>query len=266
MGQPLSFLESLPVSTCCHDTGLDQAEGIVGALFSGWITVTHEIVSVLCGANGLPEVMSPTHWYDNRENKLTPCQAYQFLLESSKSEVIIYIHDDVTIRESGWLTNIMDMFNHMNATVVGLGGAASLGNPSLYKHPYRISDLARGGYVSNQTDWGTHGGHEIGIKRVAVVDAFFMAVRRDFLLSVGGWPVQLTHHCLDLWLACEAARHNKETWMVGVSCTHHGGGTSTKPTYREAKWLQGGTLESDHQLPHRWLYEEYRDVLPIMVG
>jgi hypothetical protein len=53
--------------------------------------------------------------------------------------------------------------------------------------------------------------------------------------------------------------------MVGASCTHHGGGTSTKPEYAKAKWLAGGTMEEDHQAPHRWLYEEYRDVLPISV-
>lgn len=53
--------------------------------------------------------------------------------------------------------------------------------------------------------------------------------------------------------------------MTGVSCTHHGGGTSTKEVYRNAQWLRGGTLESDHQEPHRWLYAEYRDVLPLEV-
>jgi hypothetical protein len=54
-------------------------------------------------------------------------------------------------------------------------------------------------------------------------------------------------------------------WMAGVSCTHHGGGTSTKPSYAQAKWLQGGSLESDHQKPHEWLYREFSDVLPIEV-
>ena len=53
--------------------------------------------------------------------------------------------------------------------------------------------------------------------------------------------------------------------MVGVDCTHHGGGSSTKPLYRDAKWLQGGSMETDHQLPHKWLYDNYRDVLPIVL-
>jgi len=120
--------------------------------------------------------------------------------------------------------------------------------------------------MSNQTDAQVHGERFTGCRRVAVLDAFLMAIRTDWLRSIGGWPTQhLTHHCLDLWLACEAARHNKEIWMTGVSCTHHGGGSSTKPIYKDAKWLQAGSMESDHILPHLWLYNEYRDVLPIII-
>lgn len=226
--------------------------------------LTAQTVSVLCGGGGAcPE---NTCVYDNTENKVTPCEAYQFLLKESWHDILIYIHDDVTIHDPDWLTRVLEPFSRPDCVTVGLGGALSLGHPHLYKRPYRISDMARGEYRSNQTDWSTHGEQETGSCRVAVVDAFFMAVQRDFLLKIGGWPVKhLSHHCSDLWLACEAARHKKETWMVGVSCTHHGGGTSTKPVYREAKWLQGGSLESDHQVPHRWLMDSYRDVLPFQV-
>lgn len=228
--------------------------------------MTHEILVVNCGG---PGVRIP-HWpairaLDNTDNKLSPCQAYQKLLESSKSEVLIYIHDDVTIHYEKWLC-FLEMFVSEEIAVVGLGGATRLGHPDLYKRPYRISDMARGGYMSNQTDWQTHGRHETGVKRVAVVDAFFLAVRRDLLVKAGGWPVaHLTHHCLDLWVCCEAARQGKEVWMVGAECTHHGGGTSVKDAYRLAKWLQGHSLEEDHRRPHLWLYSEYSDVLPIVV-
>ncbi len=212
-------------------------------------------------------------WIDNHDNRMTPCEAYQAGLELKNDEkfyhqgdVLIYVHDDVTIHDSDWLARVLEPFARPNCVTVGLGGALSLGHPDLYKRAYRLQDMARGGYRSNQTDWQTHGERETGSCRVAVVDAFFMAVRRDFLLKIGGWPVRhLTHHCLDLWLACEAARHRKETWMVGVGCTHHGGGSSTKTAYREAKWLQGGSLEQDHQQPHRWLYDSYRDCLPFQV-
>ena len=202
--------------------------------------------------------------FQNLHNILTPCEAYGQVLMRSDSEIIVYCHDDVTIHESGWLRRVLAPFDRPDCIAVGLGGANSLGRPNLYKRPYQIVDMSRGGYRSNQTDWEVHGTHEIGESRVAVLDAFVMAVRRDFLLGIGGWPTaHLTHHCLDLWLACEAARAGKEIWQVGAGCTHHGGGSSTKPAYRGAAWLQGGTLEEDHRQPHRWLYDNYRDVLPI---
>jgi GT2 family glycosyltransferase len=181
-------------------------------------------------------------------------------------DIIIYIHDDVTIHEENWFGAVMGLFENPNCVVVGLGGATSLGHPDLYKKPYKIERMARGGYCSNQTDAEVHGVRFTGEKRVAVLDAFLMAVRRDWLVSIGGWPVKhLTHHGLDLWVCLEAARAGKEVWMTGVSCTHHGGGTSTKTAYRDATWLQGGNRDADHALPHVWLYENYRDVLPLEV-
>lgn len=208
----------------------------------------------------------------NRGNKLSPCQAYQNVLTHfscpipTPPDILVMVHDDVTVHDDDWLPRVLELFSNSECVAVGLGGATHLGHPNLYKRPYRLQDMARGGYVSNQTDWEVHGGHEVGAKRVAVLDAFFMAVRTQFLLDVGGWPVQhLTHHGLDLWLACMAARHGKETWMTGCSVTHHGGGTSIKPEYGKAKWLQGGTLEKDHQSPHEFLYSEFRDCLPLDV-
>ncbi len=256
--------------------------------------MTYEIVSVACGGQGisLPSECS-IRYIDNSANQYSPCECYQILLEGCDADVIIYIHDDVSIHESNWTTSVMALFDNPQCVAVGIGGATALGHPDLYKKPYSIWNLARFGYVSNQTDWQVHGGHETGSKRVATIEQFFMAIRTDWLRSRrtlgprmrlpfflcidpedvipcwverSGWPTHaLTHHMLDGWLACEAAQDGKEIWMTGVSCTHHGGGTSTKAAYAEAKWLKGGSMEADHTEPHRWLYDNYRDVLPIRV-
>lgn len=233
--------------------------------------VTSAIWTVACGGPGFDDLgRNYYNTWNNEFNSDTPCRCYQQILDLQRvtdpADVLIYVHDDVTIHDPDWLDRVLEPFNRPDCVAVGLGGALSLGHPDLYKRPYRLPDMARGGYRSNQIDWQVHGEQETHSCRVAVLDAFFMAVRRDFLLKIGGWPVKhLTHHCLDLWLACEAARHRKETWMVGASVTHHGGGTSVKDIYREAQWLQGGTLEQDHQRPHEWLYDAYRDVLPFQV-
>lgn len=232
--------------------------------------MTFDIISVLCAGPGLklPEE-SPVLYIDNRDNRRTPCEAYQYGLEQSKADWLVYIHDDVTIHDTDWIrqtVGISSFFDRSEIAAIGLGGATSLGHPDLYKKPYDLPMMARGGYASNQTDWEVHGGHLDAPKRVAVLDAFFLAVRRDFINSCGGWPVDhLSHHCLDLYLACECARQGKETWAIPVSVTHHGGGTSTHEKYKSAKWLKGGSLETDHQEPHRWLFDSYSDVLPILL-
>jgi len=175
----------------------------------------------------------------------------------------MFIHDDVDVIDPDMA--VLALMEIPECVAVGFGGAKQLGGGNLYREPYSIRNMARARYQSNQVDAEVHGLRSPLCARVAVLDAFFMAVRTDWLKSVGGWPEQLTHHCLDLWLACEAARRRKQIWMAGVACNHRGGGTSVKPEYRNAKWLQGSTLELDHAIPHRWLYEEYRDVLPIAV-
>ena len=207
-------------------------------------------------------------WYDNKKNLVTPCQAYQELLEATEADVQVLVHDDVEVYDPNWLTRIMDVFeNNPNCVAVGLGGATSLGRPNLYKQRYRIENMARGGYASNQRDAETHGERFTGDRQVAVLDAFFQAVRVDWLRGIGGWPVEhLSHHCGDLYLACMAARTEREIFMCGIDCLHSGGGTSVKPVYTEkATWLQGGTLASDHTLPHKFLFEEFRDCLPIQI-
>jgi len=229
---------------------------------------TYEVASVYCGGPGItfPGVGPRVQWIDNKDNAISPCEGYKKLLDASTAEIIIYIHDDVTIHDPEWLERVLAPFHDPQCVAVGLGGATGLGHPDLYKKSYNIWNMARSGYTSNQTDAEVHGARFTGSRKVAVLDAFFLAVRADFVRSVGGWPVShLTHHCLDLWLSCEAARAGKETWLVGVKCTHHGGGTSTKPAYAEAKWLKGGSMQTDHTEPHRWLYDNYKDVLPIRV-
>ena len=237
--------------------------------------MTCAVVSVLCGGQGPQQSFGADenpclyldNAYNNEDNVVSPCHAYDVLLHETSADVLMYIHDDVTIHERNWRSRVLAQFEtRPDCVCVGFGGAPQLAHDDLYKTRYRIQNMARQGYMSNQTDWHVHGVQEKGDKRVAVVDAFLMAVRTDFLRGLGGWPVgRLTHHCLDLWIACQAARHKKEVWMCGVSCTHHGGGSSTKPTYGKAAWLQGGSLETDHSLPHRWLYSEFTDVLPIKV-
>ena len=229
--------------------------------------MTHDVFSVSCralgaklpGLDGLSEL-------SNRDNRVPPSHLYQSALEATAAEVIIYVHDDVTILDRDWLSRVLAVFERPEIAVVGLGGAPGLGLPSLYKRPYFLNDMARWGFRSNLVDWYQHGVRETGSARVAVIDQFFMAVSTTFLRKAGGWPIsRLTHHCMDMWVCCEAARQQQQVWIVGAECAHRSDNTSQTDAYKMASWLQGGTLEQDHALPHRWIYEEYRDVLPIVI-
>lgn len=229
---------------------------------------TAEIFVVACGGPGFKEPYGfPVTVIDNSDNSASPCWRYQEALDLCNYDWIVMAHDDLEIHDPEWFPRMaFVMDSSENVVAVGLGGATALGNRDLYRKPYSIWNMARHGYASNQTDAEVHGARFTGVRRVAVLDAFFMAIRTDWLRSIGGWPTDhLTHHMLDAFIACEAARGGKDICQVGVSCTHHGGGTSTKPEYAKAKWLKGGSMESDHQEPHLWLANEYRDVLPIIV-
>ena len=204
-------------------------------------------------------------WYDNRANLVTPCQAYQALLDATEADVLCYSHDDLTVHDPEWLTRVMELFEGNDRCVaVGLGGALGLGTNDIYKKRYHISQLQRIQYGSNAVDAETHGERVTGTRRVAVIEQFFMAVRVEWLRSRGGWPVgKCGHHMLDAFLACEAARDEKEIWQYAASLLHSGGASSTSDLYKNAKWLAGGTLEEDHRSPHRHIYETYSDVLPL---
>jgi len=205
-------------------------------------------------------------WLDNSDNRKTPCECYQEILDTCTADILVMLHADVTVHDPQWVSRIMHLFENENCVAVGMGGATSLGRPDLYRKPWNIWNMARGGYASNQRDAEVHGERFTGDRQVAVLDAFCMAVRVDWLRNRGGWPVKhISHHMLDGWLACEVARDGKEIWMCGADCTHHGGGTSVTEKYAKATWLQGGGTGSDHELPHMWLADRFRDVLPIRI-
>lgn len=205
--------------------------------------------------------------YINRPN-IGLVGAYQKLYEENRdSDVIVFMHDDVEVFEPQWGRVIESMFaTDERLAIAGLGGATGIGVKDIYKTPYHITQLQRINYASNQRDWEIHGTHEIGIKDVAVVDGFFMAIRTAFLDEVNGWKwFPHTFHCYDTTLCLMAIRHRWKVKMVGLDCHHHGGGTSTSPAYEEWCRDHNTDMAREHSEPHRFMYEFFRPELPYEV-
>jgi len=194
--------------------------------------------------------------------------AYQEVYQKVREQhhFITYVHDDVECLEEDWHHRIAPEFDDPKVAIVGFGGATGMGVDSIYKVPYDITQLQRIDYYSNQVGWQIHGKRETGARDVAVVDGFAMAVRTSFLDQIGGWKgFNFNFHGYDLYLCLMAHRKGWKVRMVGVHCDHHGGRTSCSAEYITWCREHGTTPEREHTEPHAFLYDHFRDVLPLRV-
>lgn len=209
----------------------------------------------------------PSYIHHNEPN-IGVVPAMQLLYEKlDRYSIIAYAHDDVTVHDETWFQRVSAEFEDPKVAVVGFGGATGIGVSDIYKQRYEISQLQRIGYASNQVDWDTHGTFEDGARDVATIDGFFMAVRTSFLKEIGGfkWMPMLFHN-YDNALALMAHRKGYKVRMVGVKCHHHGASYSASPEYRKWCLENGTTMEREHEVPHRWMYDFFRDELPLRVS
>jgi len=201
---------------------------------------------------------------DNSAVNLGVLASMQQGYKETKEPIIAFIHDDVSIDEENWDTRVEAEFADPSVGVVGFGGALHHGDPDIYKLPYRLQQLGRSYYRSNTDDAESHGERFTGACDVAVLDGFALIVRKGLLDKVGKWPVDIMPmHSYDYWFCCIVHRFGYRVRLVGVRCVHNGGRTSTTPEYIE--WLKaryGKTDEEVHQEGHKYLYDEFCDVLP----
>lgn len=195
-------------------------------------------------------------------------KAYQYAFEGNQMEltkgcdILAYLHDDTIINDPGWVAKVLREFEDPTVGLVGFGGATRHGDPFMYKKPYEYQQLARAGFASNMRDAENHGERFTGAKDVAVLDGFALIVRRAVLEESGGWPMDtpIGYICYDYWLCCMARRLGYRIRLVGVACDHLGGQTFVKLGIGQdpKHWKQ--YLDS-----HRYIYDEFKDVLPYEV-
>ncbi len=237
------------------------------------------MITVTASLHAKPERFDFDDVYVQQPNiGLVPAYEHLYQMTRKTDDLVLYMHDDVTVHPDSfllptqhgqllWRDRLEAEFADKRVAIVGFGGAMGIGTDDIYKAPYRIQQLIRHDYYSNQTDWEIHGKRETGSRQVAVVDGFAMAVRTKFLDEIGGWSWMKTNfHCYDTAMCLMAARRGWRVRMVGVAACHHGGGTSITPEYLSFCRERGTTAEREHYEPHRWEYDEFRDVLPLRVN
>lgn len=218
------------------------------------------------------------------------------------SEVIAFLHDDMTITESGWDVAILDYFRtHPRCGLVGFGGGTGFADSDLYKLPYDYRQLARLDFVSNMRDAHLHGRRVTEATRVAALDGFALITSREFydnagdrlvyqrpvmtverplppdsdkqlVASNGAWAAcerdGIPFHMYDAWISCRAAELGYETWMLPIECHHEGGSTSVGRAADYAKVVARLGFESPEDLyakAHRVIYDRFSRVLPIRI-
>lgn len=180
-------------------------------------------------------------------------------------DLIAYQHDDLDVYETGWDSRVIRCFErNQNAALASFSGAAGLGSDALYREPYELHQLGRHMFMSNMRSAEAHGVRVTRERHSATFDSFSMICRMSFLDKIGGWNwYPYPCHNIDNSMACMARRHGLETWFIPVDCEHHGGSTSTKAVYQDYAQEEFGGDAKVHADSHRWMYDEFKDVLPL---
>lgn len=182
--------------------------------------------------------------------------AYQEIFKNTTEPIIAYIHDDVTIYEPEWDLRVAKQFDDPSVGAVGFFGGLGHGSPQLYKEPFQVGNFARVGTRSNmRRDAELHGQRFAGECDVAVFDGFAIFIRRSVLEKCGGWPQDqpVSYWGYDYWISCEVRRQGLRNRLVGVDCDHWGGRSPS-------------IIPEDSVAAHKWLWDNYSDVLPYHVG
>jgi hypothetical protein len=217
------------------------------------------VITAHAGADSLEECLPswgsdiPTYVIGGTTGMLA---AYERAWHEHEAAIYCYLHDDVRIDDPVWWVRVLQEFEAPDVGVVGFGGALVHGSPDLYRTPYRLQQVGRSGYLSNVEDAEVHGARFTGARDVAVLDGFALCVRRELLERAGGWPVEhLDYVGYDYFLSAVAHRLGYRCRVLGVKCHHYGGRTAVALKFREND-------NGEHERAHRYIYQQFVDVLP----
>lgn len=179
--------------------------------------------------------------------------AYQDIYENTTAEIIGYVHNDVKVLSDAWDYQVLKEFEDDKVGMVAFFGAKWHCKPNLYADPFQIPNMVRGDCYTNMRTQG-HGNKFDKPIDVSVVDGYSIFVRREILDKTGGWNPQATYFMFAEWLSCETRRQGYRIRVVPIDHDHLGGRTSTTVQ-----------ISDDFEKAHRFIAENYKDVLPARV-
>lgn len=262
----------------------DQHEAAINTLRSYYKNAKHpEDISLILIDNGSTIPISKWLWkfqvefqlinirvICNSEN-LGVTKALNQVWESVKNgccnpDYILYTHSDVTILESDWDVRLIEFLTkHEDTGVVGFGGAVAIGIPDMYKYPYQKALMQRIGFFSNMSNAEAHGFRmEHEYEPCAVLDGFTLCVKTELLNKCGGFDDYYIFHMYDNDICLQSIEHGYKNYILGISCTHLGGVTSTKPDYQDWAGKYGGDI-GIHNDSHLYFYNKWRGVIPYII-
>lgn len=209
------------------------------------------------------------------------------------NHIVAYMHDDVFIHEDGWDERVVRAFQDPTVVLGGFMGSIGMASEGQYDIPYQMHHLARYGCRSNLTNALQHGEHTVAECPVSFVDGLSMILRRSLLDTIDGWswwPREFVHHAYDYAIAAMVRRNGGRGMLIPVHCTHGVGdlndlgGLDQTPLKSDGSDMSArysgtyyGKIHSEvankhggdaavHAASHRYVFDTFRDVLPLRLS
>ncbi len=195
--------------------------------------------------------------YQSNDNNVGLVQSLQQGYELARANIIVYMHNDVYIYQSGWdvlLKNVFESRKNQKVGLVGLFGAeqAHVNGGRVLCYSAMLEAEIHGNRMQTELT-----------RQVSVLDGLFMAASREMLEARDGVDTTFEiHHFYDLDLSLESLDRGYTNWVVNVPFHHQSGVTACRPLYQEWAKQHGGDLEIynrnkeryiakwNHRLPH----------------
>lgn len=193
------------------------------------------------------------------------------LFPHGDNDIIAFLHDDLYIHEPDWDEKVLQAFkDHPKVGLIGFGGSTGLGGDEIYKDPYEIHQLGRRDFWSNMRGAEVHGQRTTSPMPIVYTDGFSMIVRRSILDAIGGWawlPPEMVAYAYDYGLACQVRRQGWEALLLPLDVEHGDpkgmGGITRESELHIAMAKKYGGCDHVHEVVHRYIYDTFRDVLPL---